>query len=423
MRLGPRATGPHRVTGTMPQTAPVARWIVAELSVVPQRGEFLVGDATTGAFVVLPAIGVEVIEWLRAGHPLEAVAGLARDRAGEVVDVAAFVADLESLGFVRDGSHDTDGTDDDAAKRPEQVPPRSTFGTRCLDVIARACFGRTAWFAIAAATVLCGAAFVVRPALFPRASDIFFLSTPARSLAALTAISYVLAAAHEGAHWLAARAVGVPASVGVGRRLYFLALETDLTGLWAQPPTRRWRPIVAGMAFDIMVLAVVLSVRISQGSTHPGGVGKLLAALTVIEVAAVAAQFLFFMRTDVYALLVTLTRTVNLYRTTQLSLLALARLATRGQTEELRRAPVRDAEVARWYRWVWLVGMAVASWFFAVIFVPATVRTAEWVGSVAWPIRPASGSFWEAVGLSVVIASPEALTAAVALRELRRRYF
>jgi len=61
--------------------------------------------------------------------------------------------------------------------------------------------------------------------------------------------------------------------------------------------------------------------------------------------------------------------------------------------EDTSVASRRDARVARWYRWIWLAGMALSAWFFIVYFVPATVRTFSWVGRTIWYATPTSGMY------------------------------
>ena len=297
--------------------------------------------------------------------------------------------------------------------------PRTTH--KSIDVLARALFGRFAWAGFGALAAVSALVLAARPDLRPHQADIFFLSTPATSLAALTAITYLSAVMHEGAHWLAARSVGVRASITVSRRLYFLAFETDLSGLWSIPRRKRWRPLVAGMAFDAAVLGVVLLVRSAEHGAASDGIARLLGAITLVEVAAIVAQFLFFLRTDVYAMIVVVCGAVELYRTTTLSVLAMTRLATQRQRAELARADGRDVQIVRWYRWIWLGGMILASVFFVTTFVPALVETARWVATTAWPVQPTRVAFWQAVALTALIASPEAMTLAVAVRDLRRR--
>jgi hypothetical protein len=396
--------------GGTADVTPVAvpdRWRVIPLSVVPEGDGFLVGNAATRVFVLLPPIGVEVIGWLRSGHGIDQTTQLARDYAGEDVDVRAFVESLQGLGFVEPVA---------GASEPATGAPTGPAGvvSAAIDLLARICFNRAAWLGYALAAMASAATLCSRPELFPRVDDLFFLSTPARSIAALTILTYLLACLHEGAHWLAARAVGVAARIRISRRLYFLAFETDLTGLWSLPRRQRFGAILAGMALDAVILMAVLGARLA-GASH-----ELLPALTFLQITAIASQFFVFARTDVYALLVTATGTVNLYRTTQLSLLAATGLARTRHVEEFAGAHGRDRRVARWYRWVWLGGMALAAWFFVVFFVPTTVRTFAWVGHTVWAADPASGAFWEALALGVVLLSPRLLTAKVAVRDLSR---
>lgn len=400
-------------------------WIVRPLSVVPQGDQFLVGDSDTGTFVLLPDVGVVVLDGLRAGVAPDALAAVAMARAGEPVDIAAFVDALQELGFVSPAdAPDATHQQETAGIAPDPTPSTRPVRARLLDGLAHAAYGRVAWTGYATAALVVIALLLGRPSLWPRVSDLFFLSTPARSLAALTLLTYLLALAHEGGHWLAARAIGVPASVSIGRRLYALTLETDLTGLYAVPSRRRFGPLLAGMAFDTTVLAAVLTTRAAEGwadTSRSGGVAGLLAALTFVQVAALGTQLCVFVRTDVYALLVCATGCVDLYRTTQLSVLQATRLARPRHLDELAAAPARDRQVARWYGWLWLPGMGLAAWSFVVYFLPAVLRTVAWMAAGVTAAGPGTERFWEACALAVVLLSPTLLTGAVLARDLRRR--
>ena len=291
----------------------------------------------------------------------------------------------------------------------------------------RLLFSRAAWAVYAGAALGAVALLAIHPALVPRSSDIFFLGTPVRSLAALTLAIYALAAAHECCHWLAARAEGIRARITLGRRLYFLVLEIDLTGLWGLPRRRRYSALLAGMAFDTLVLLGLLAVRAGADAGRwklgDGGM-RLCAALTFVQVAALGSQFWIFVRTDVYAVLVTATGCVNLSRVTRLTVRRSLRLASPEQERELAEAHPRDVAVARWYRWVYVLGLAAAGGFFVVYFVPASVRLFAWTGGTIAAAGAGSERFWEAVVFAAVIVSPQVLTIGVALRDLgawRRR--
>jgi hypothetical protein len=378
---------------------------IRPLSVVPEGDEFLVGDPASAVFVVLPAVGVRVLELLRSGRTLGEVAAEAERELGRDIDVLDFAGSLVELGFaaVADG-------DEHVTLRPVAGPPSP---------LLRAFFSRGAWVVYTVCALGAVVLLALRPGLFPSASDLFFLGTPARSLAALTVIIYGLAAVHEGCHWLAARAVGVPARITVNRRLYFLVLEIDLTGLWSLPRRRRYSALLAGMAFDATLLFVLVLLRVgwwSLGATA----ARVLAALTFVQVAALVSQFWIFVRTDVYAVLITATGCVNLFRVNQLLVRRTLRIITTEQERELRDAQPRDVAVARWYRWVYVAGLIAAAWFFVAYFAPATIGLVTW--SVASVAHAGVGSerFWEALVLGALIFSPRVVTLGVALRDLRR---
>jgi putative peptide zinc metalloprotease protein len=367
---------------------------VRPLSVVPEREEFIVGDPESSVYVVLPAVGVQVLDLLRAGRTLGEASAEARRATGEDVDVATFAQSLLELGFATP-----------AGAEPAPQAGRSRAAAPWL----RRCFSRAAWVGYAACALLAIGLFALRPSLFPRAADIFFLDTPVRSLAGLTVITYVLAAAHEGCHKLAARAEGVRARITVSRRLYFLALEIDLTGLWSLPRGRRYSALLAGMAFDALVLLALVITRFGDGAGWwqlDDGASRVLAAITFVEVAAIMSQCWIFARTDLYAVLITATGCVNLIRVNQLMMRRALRLITPAQTEELADAPERDRAVARWFRWISMLGLAAAAWFFVTFFAPATLRLLTWIAGTVAHQDAGSEHFWEALIFGLLILCP-----------------
>lgn len=382
------------------------------LTVVAQGEDFLVGDPERNSFVVLPEIGVYVIELLRAGRPLGAAGDEATRHAGTDVDVVDFARSLCELGFAEVTTAATTTVSTDVVSRP----PRW----------AALVVGPAAPALAVLATVACVLAYATHPGLLPAARDPFFLADPVRSLVALTLITYALRAAHELCHTLAARARGVASRVRVGRRLYLLVFETDLTGLWGLPRRQRYWPLLIGMGFDAVVLAVVLAARLAAPEwwTPAPVVGRLLAAVAFMQFAGVVAQFFVFLRTDVYAAFVVWTGCFNLWQVTRLILRRGLRLASPAHRQALAEAHPRDVAVARWYVWVYAAGLVLAGWFFVRYFAPATVHLVAWLVRTLRTADPGRLAFWEALLFGVVILSPRLLTLGVfaraGLRRLRR---
>ena len=77
-----------------------------------------------------------------------------------------------------------------------------------------------------------------------------FLPNPMVAWLVLYAIGVLTIVWHEGWHWLAARAAGVPARFRISQRGMFLVAETDLTLLLTLPRRRRYAPLLAGPAIE-----------------------------------------------------------------------------------------------------------------------------------------------------------------------------
>jgi putative peptide zinc metalloprotease protein len=381
---------------------------VRPLSIVPDGDEFLVGDVGRAEYVMIPRIGVEVIRLLEAGHTMaETTATIGPD-----IDVPDFINTLLELGFV-------------SVAPPGSVPAASPPVPVGLPFGLRHAFGPAGW-AVAGICVALSATIVARwPDLFPSYHDIFFLGAPLPSIVCITLLTYALAAAHEVCHWAAARAAGVDARMTINRRLYFLVFETDLSGLWSLPRRCRYGPLLAGMAFDAVVFcaAQVGRAGVELGWWQlPAGAGSLLGAVAFVQLVALAAQGYVFMRTDLYAVLITATGCINLWRINQLRLLGLVRRLNPAQQAELAAAHARDLEVARWYAPISVVGVGLAAACFGVYFLPATLHLLEWLANTLAAAQLASAEFWAALAFSIVVLSPRALTLGVLVRDLYRRY-
>lgn len=358
------------------------------LSVTPDGEEFLVGHAESGIFVAMPAIGVWLLQELQSGLTL-AEAAAKGAQMGLELDVVDFAATLVEVGLA----------DLDQVKSPA---PTEGLALRTGAAWARPLFAPLAWALYGVALVGSVLLMVLRPAYIPVATDLFFHPSTGISLAVMLSLSWVLAGIHELFHGLAGRLAGAPVRFRLGRRLWIPVLETDLTGLWAIPRGKRYGPFLAGMAWDSLVLATALLLRLlsDEGVLHlvwPG----LPAAIALNALAGLLWQSLIFLRTDLYAVMVNLLGCRNLYRTTYLYLKKrLWRLLAREATE-LERTSERDRAVARWFGWLYLVGVLWATYFLLFYAIPAMATTLRWVGqSLRGPIGL---EFWLALPVGAML--------------------
>ncbi len=405
------STGTAPGSELAPDPAARLRASASALSCTPDGDEVLIGNPRTGMFVAVPEVGRVVVQTLAAGGTVADAATAAEQVAGEPVDVPDFLAALRDAGVL-------DDTEPPVITRP---PGRlSSAAAR----IAPPLFGRLAWTVYAAAAVFDLAVLIARPVSRPTVEDAWFLTDPLLSIACLGAIALVLPPVHEAWHWLAGRAAGVPGTFRISFRGIFITYETDLSLLLTVPRRQRYGPMLAGLAFDGTVIAASLGLRwlYEAGAAQlPPGLYRLLGAIVVFELFAVALQCAVFLRTDLYAVLATALGCQNLYRISWLTLKRRLLPLTGPERAELAEATDRDRAVAGWFSLLYFAGALGMLWFLVSYLLPFGIGTVAWL----LPNLAAGGvdqsAFWESATVTALIAAQFLLPAALAVRERRQR--
>lgn len=149
--------------------------------------------------------------------------------------------------------------------------------------------------------------WVKTPELWPRRSDYFWIDY--NFLIVLVGILLWLAGmiTHELAHWVAARARGIEATITWTQRLGFFPMsQTIMHNIWAVPRANRLLPIAAGMVWDIFSISVVLYLlyfNLTGVIALPILVVSLLKFYLLTSTMALIAQFWLFSKMDGYFLL------------------------------------------------------------------------------------------------------------------------
>jgi hypothetical protein len=369
-------------------------------------------------FVAVPPVGGVVIRALQAGASVAETAAEAERFAGQPVDVATFIGRLAGLGFLADPG--------DAERQPRptaELQQRRWLAGPAPESV-RWLFGRVAWTVYTVMFAFDITTMIARPQLIPHPSAAYTLlhAGAGPSLLLLFPVAIALVAAHECGHWLAARAAGLAARFGIDHRMYFVVFETDLSQLWALPRRRRFGPLLAGLAVDATVVAALLATELGAAErwwTPPALAARLIAALVFVEVAAMAWQFLLFLRTDLYGVLVTATGCHNLWRVKTLSLRRALKTLSPAQAAELATASPRDLAVAAWFRWLWLAGFGAACVWFAWFYLPVLAHLVAWTGP-GLAASPAAGRFWITIGCTAILAWRVGIPLVFTLRSITR---
>ncbi|TDE39333.1 hypothetical protein E1295_32945 [Nonomuraea mesophila] len=379
----------------------------ARLTVSFDGEAWILGRPELGVFVAVPEPGAVFVTTLQETGSLAEATARAGEVAGEPVDGTDFVEGLTAAGLL----------DPPAQAAPVRGHIRWIEGVG-PEAAARL-FGRAAWTFYAAAALFVAGVLVSQPHLRPSWEDAVFLPGPGLSAFTWLLLGIGFGALHEAWHWLAGRAVGVPAVFRVSYRGMYVVFETDLTQIVTVPRNRRYGVYLAGMAIDSVVLAVALGLRLLG---PPAGLDGFLAAVALFLIFGICWQWAALpLRSDSYALLANALRCHNLYRTTWLTAKRRLFRLTEAESAELAEAGERDRRVARWFVVPYVAGIAVMAWMLVTVVLPLVISLGGWGLAQFAGGAIGSAGFWEALAVAVYIVAQLGLPPLLALRERRLR--
>ncbi|GAA2713853.1 hypothetical protein ACFY2R_04720 [Micromonospora olivasterospora] len=376
------------------------------LTYVQERDGITVGRVDAASFAVLPEDGVALLRRLADGMPLADAEQWYRRTYGESVDMADFVDAMRELGFVR------------AEGEPLAAPPKVRFRR-----LGRAAFSPLAWAAYALIIAAAAVAMVSRPELRPQAGNVFFVPSLLAVQLGLALCQSPAILWHEWYHLLAARRLGLPTRMRVGRRLYYAVVETELDALLTVPARQRYLPMLAGLLADAVLfgaLVLAAAADLSGGLSWPG---RLALAVAYTVLLRMSWQFYVFLRTDMYYVATTALGCTNL--------------------DEVSRAYLRDR--FRWLPWVRRSDWADGDWsprdrqlapWFALITCAGVgvllVTVALWTAPLIWEFgtrvctalangTPTGPGFWDSVASLLLVVFEIVLLPLLAGRTRRRR--
>lgn len=368
---------------------------LAELTVVADGDAYVIGNPRNGSYVAVPPVGAAVIGWLRAGDSPDLAAARAEAMVGEPVDVGDFLDVLAAEGVL--------------ALDPS-LPAAPGVGAGWQHV-GRILFSPVGWLTQVSLVVVAAVCTVLDPTLLPRGADVVVLGSPLASVLIMTLAAVLCTVLHEAGHLLAAAAVGVPTRLSISRRLYFLAAQADLTGLWALPRAQRLPPLLAGMSVDGAVTALLIIIQ-HAGASEP--VTQVLAAVVVLQLAAIVFQAAVFIRTDLYAVLATVSGSRNLWALKSAVFRRLLRRETKIDQDMLAAASRRQRSWAMGYLALYLPGLLAAGWYLLEVTIPGLVHLLGVIGAGLMPFDVDSGHAWQSLAALVFVVAPTAGTMAAA---------
>ncbi|MET9685203.1 hypothetical protein [Streptomyces coeruleorubidus] len=321
-------------------------------------GGWIVGLMSTGQFVALDEVGKRALDLLGEGWTAAAVTARLREETGEDIDIPEFIEALIDLGFVAE----VDGHEVFSEQQPKPI-------------LAWIHPHHVRWALSPVVPVLIGLLLAVtlfiRPPVELSYRSLLWSSHGSAVIAFGAAASWLILLLHECAHLVTARATGVPGRIGLGTRLQFLVMQTDISGIELAPRRHRITAYLAGIATNL----AFASLTALTAGTVDGAPRRLLAALTILALLPLPFQLMVFMRTDLYFVLQDLTYCRNLYGDGMAYTKYLARrlLGQKGQRDPSRVLPPHEQKAVRMYSAVLFVGTTICLGFFAAVALPADI--------------------------------------------------
>lgn len=280
---------------------PETRLTMHNLIMRTEDGDYIIGRMETGEFIALPEVGHIVVDLFQKNNSLQEIKGYLWQEYELDFDVETFVENLIELDFVKaiDGQPVESGVEQKVT-----FPWLQSYHVQWL-------FSKPIKFLYVLLLMAAGLTIITRPELVPNYND-FFWSTRGSIVIFLNTILFITnLTLHELAHLAAARSLGVSAYVNLGTRLHDLVLQTNVTGLWAIPRNKRYRVYLAGIAWDLIPISV--AILLLAHADIPLVVRNILSTLILLNFFGVIWQFQFYMRTDIYFVVLSLMRCYSLF--------------------------------------------------------------------------------------------------------------
>ncbi|MDT5025576.1 MAG: hypothetical protein QOE61_2002 [Micromonosporaceae bacterium] len=383
-----------------------------------EDGAAEVGRPETGVFVSLPEQGVEIIRDLQRGLTLAEVSANFAERYGEPPDLDDFLTALTDCGFVRQvGDERVDATPVGADPAAGPAVPQM----RGWPLLSSLPTERVAWLVSRPAIIgwvlmwlAVPVIFAARPDLIPTGTDGRIGLGVAGDAVALTILGWSLVFVHEVAHLVAVRARGCTGVLRLSHRLHLLAAETDMSSVRSLPRSQRYVPYLAGMTFTVTALLLTLVARLA------GLHGQPIPAIGFLCLVTLLLELAFFMRTDVYYVIVTSLRLGNLMSDTWHFIgNQIARVLRRPRPYDLSSVPARELRIVRWYSLVLVSGVVIVVGQFLLLGLPLLISfVRDAVGRIA--DGPGTVGFWDAVVLLLLTVAHFGTLGVVAVRRRLR---
>jgi putative peptide zinc metalloprotease protein len=347
------------------------QYFLIPLSIQKEGDSYLVGNSEMGDFYQFPEQGLKILRMLGSGIEATTIKARLATEDAELVDVAAFVDLLLSIGFLHPES--------ERQSVQQKLLAATQNQRRVFDVdprIARAIFSAPVLLCGACVMLYAALEMIINPELRVNFNAFYVETNRTALLLLLLILSFIQVAMHESGHMLAAARHGIKSRYTLGNRLWTVVAESDLTGILSLPKAQRYFPMLAGLLVDTLcasLLTLLLAVLFEHGAT--GFSIQVVQALVLELMIGIIWQFNIFVKTDIYFVLCNYFSHPDLDREARVYLRDLTYRATLGLFGvRAATSEFQNLSMLRVFSSIWLLGRVMSLLVLFGVFLPTMAQ-------------------------------------------------
>lgn len=361
-----------------------------DLDIRKDNKHYIVEDLGTQEFFEMPKICIDALDLMKIGLSLGKIEQrLKAAYPNEEIDIIDFSEQLLELDLI---------ASIDSEKIERNIKKNNKLGFEWISPsLGKVFFNRYTKYLYALLFVSNILIFIWNPSLFPHYTDLFVFDIMSINIVVFGFLTFFMVIIHELGHILAIRSYGLPTRLEVGRRLYLIVFETDLTLAWKLPAKNRNILYLAGVCFDTISLFAALMIKlfVPIQSEIIFGILGLVVFDTIVRI---IYQCCIYMKTDFYFLFENLSGTYNIMEN---SIHSIRNLFKR---EKVKNPELFAGEerIVKWYGIFFFAGVAITFGLLIFYFLPQLIYMA--ITMLPGYVKPISDPyFWDAVVFTIQI--------------------
>ena len=323
------------------------------LTIIKEVDEFTLGDEKKNIYFRVPIEATYVIQEANGIKSIKEIEDTIKVTKQVDIDVLDFIINLNKLGLIEDI---------DTLQQHNLTKKSWTI------LLGKIFFNKFTTVFYSLNVLLLFILFIIDyETLLPSYRDTFVFTHIDLSLLLFFIVSWLLVFIHELAHYFAVSAYGKKMKLQLSVRWFWIVIEADMNSLWLIPRNHRYIPFLAGFFWDVLILntSLIISLFIENGLFL-----NILKMISLIQFYKILWQFIIFLRTDFYYVIINYLGISNL---TKGSISYLLRKFSHSQKNFFDKFNNREQRICKRYSYLYLISIVIMSYLFFSLSLPATI--------------------------------------------------